>query len=71
MTSGGRPRFLLPVIGKHVAVEFLRAKDDRISGIAGNLSTAQLISIGMVIFGVIWMRMRRDVTAAHPGIHTA
>ena len=25
MTSGGRPRFLLPVIGKHVAVEFLRA----------------------------------------------
>ncbi len=52
-------------------VEFLRAKDDRISGIAGNLSTAQLISIGMLIFGVIWMRMRRDVTAAHPGIHTA
>jgi lipopolysaccharide export system permease protein len=25
VTSGGRPRFLLPVIGKHVAVEFLRA----------------------------------------------
>jgi phosphatidylglycerol:prolipoprotein diacylglycerol transferase len=52
-------------------VEFLRAKDDRIAGIALGLSTAQLISIGILVFGLVWMRMRRDVTAAHPGIHTA
>jgi phosphatidylglycerol:prolipoprotein diacylglycerol transferase len=52
-------------------VEFLRAKDDRIAGVALGLSTAQLISIGILAFGLIWMRMRRDVTAAHPGIHTA
>jgi phosphatidylglycerol:prolipoprotein diacylglycerol transferase len=52
-------------------VEFLRAKDDRIAGVALGLSTAQLISIGILVFGLIWMRMRRDVTTAHPGIHTA
>jgi prolipoprotein diacylglyceryltransferase len=52
-------------------VEFLRAKDDRISGIAAGLSAAQVISIGIFVFGVIWMRMRRDVTAAHPGIRAA
>ncbi|MGH7655120.1 MAG: prolipoprotein diacylglyceryl transferase [Gemmatimonadaceae bacterium] len=50
-------------------VEFLRAKDDRIAGVIGGLSTAQLISVGILIFGIIWMRMRRDVTPAHPGIH--
>ncbi|HXD24154.1 MAG TPA: prolipoprotein diacylglyceryl transferase family protein [Gemmatimonadaceae bacterium] len=50
-------------------VEFLRAKDDRISGLLGGLSAAQVISIGIFVFGLIWMRMRRDVTAAHPGIH--
>jgi phosphatidylglycerol:prolipoprotein diacylglycerol transferase len=53
------------------AVEFLRAKDDRIGGFAGGLSAAQLISIGILIFGLIWMRMRRDVTAEHPGIRAA
>jgi phosphatidylglycerol:prolipoprotein diacylglycerol transferase len=52
-------------------VEFLRAKDDRIAGLLGGLSTAQVISIGILVFGLIWMRMRRDVTAAHPGIHPA
>ncbi len=52
-------------------VEFLRAKDDRFNGAAGGLSTAQLISIGILIFGIVWMRMRRDVTPAHPGIHAA
>jgi phosphatidylglycerol:prolipoprotein diacylglycerol transferase len=50
-------------------VEFLRAKDDRIGGVAAGLSAAQLISLGILAFGLIWMRMRRDVTAAHPGIH--
>ncbi len=49
------------------AVEFLRAKDDRIGGVGG-LSAAQLISLGILVFGVIWMRMRRDVTPEHPGI---
>lgn len=52
-------------------VEFLRAKDDRIPGIAAGLSTAQLISIGIFLFGVVWMRARRDVTAEHPGIRAA
>lgn len=52
-------------------VEFLRAKDDRIAGFLGGLSAAQVISIGMLVFGLIWMRMRRDVTAGHPGIHAA
>ncbi len=51
-------------------VEFLRAKDDRV-GFASGLSAAQLISIGMVIFGVLWMQLRRDVTAEHPGIRAA
>jgi phosphatidylglycerol:prolipoprotein diacylglycerol transferase len=48
-------------------VEFLRAKDDRIGGVGG-LSAAQIISIGILIFGLLWMRMRRDVTLEHPGI---
>ena len=52
-------------------VEFLRAKDDRIGGFLGGLSTAQLISVGIFAFGFIWMRMRRDVTADHPGIRAA
>jgi phosphatidylglycerol:prolipoprotein diacylglycerol transferase len=52
-------------------VEFLRAKDDRISGFLGGLSAAQVISIGILAFGMIWMRMRRDVTAEHPGIRAA
>jgi phosphatidylglycerol:prolipoprotein diacylglycerol transferase len=52
-------------------VEFLRAKDDRIGGVAAGLSAAQLISLAILAFGLIWMRMRRDVTAAHPGIHPA
>jgi phosphatidylglycerol---prolipoprotein diacylglyceryl transferase len=52
-------------------VEFLRAKDDRIAGVAAGLSAAQLISIGILAFGLIWMRMRRDVTAEHPGIRAA
>ena len=51
------------------AVEFLRAKDDHIAGPNAGLSAAQIISIGIFLFGIVWMRMRRDVTAAHPGIH--
>jgi phosphatidylglycerol:prolipoprotein diacylglycerol transferase len=50
------------------AVEFLRAKDDRIGAAAG-LSVAQLIAIGMILFGFAWARIRRDVTPEHPGIH--
>jgi phosphatidylglycerol:prolipoprotein diacylglycerol transferase len=52
-------------------VEFLRAKDDRIPGVFAGLSAAQIISVGIFLFGVIWMRMRRDVTAEHPGIRAA
>ena len=52
-------------------VEFLRAKDDHIAGPNAGLSAAQIISIGIFLFGITWMRMRRDVTAAHPGIRAA
>ena len=41
------------------------------AGVAAGLSAAQLISLGILAFGLIWMRMRREVTAAHPGIHAA
>jgi phosphatidylglycerol:prolipoprotein diacylglycerol transferase len=52
-------------------VEFLRAKDDRIGGVAAGLSAAQLISLGILAFGLIWMQLRKEVTAEHPGIHAA
>jgi phosphatidylglycerol:prolipoprotein diacylglycerol transferase len=47
-------------------VEFWRAKDDRLFG---PLTTAQLIAVGFVILGVVWMRLRRDVGPGRPGIH--
>jgi prolipoprotein diacylglyceryltransferase len=50
-------------------VEFLRAKDDRIGNLTTGLSMAQVIAMGMMLFGLVWMRLRRDVTAEHPGIH--
>jgi phosphatidylglycerol:prolipoprotein diacylglycerol transferase len=41
-------------------VEFLRAKDDRFFGL---LTMAQLISIGFVAVGLIWMQQRRTLVA--------
>ena len=53
-------------------VEFLRAKDDRIAGLArGTSPRRKSFRSAFLVFGLIWMRMRRDVTAAHPGIHPA
>jgi phosphatidylglycerol---prolipoprotein diacylglyceryl transferase len=47
-------------------VEFWRAKDDRLFG---PLTTAQLIAVGFVILGAVWMRLRRDVGPGRPGIY--
>jgi phosphatidylglycerol---prolipoprotein diacylglyceryl transferase len=48
-------------------VEFFRAKDDRF--LYGGLSLAQLIALGAMLLGFIWMRLRRDPTPASPGIY--
>lgn len=47
-------------------IEFLRAKDDRFFGV---LTMAQLIAIGAVVAGVIWMSARRTVSERAPGIY--
>lgn len=47
-------------------VEFLRAKDDRL--IVG-LTYAQVMAIGFVIMGVIWMQLRSRVGPGKPGIY--
>jgi len=46
-------------------VEFFRAKDDRFFGV---LTMAQLIAIGFVVAGGIWMQMRARPSATQPGI---
>ena len=48
-------------------VEFYRAKDDRL--LHSGLSLAQLIALGAMVAGFIWMRMRRDPTPDAPGIY--
>ena len=48
------------------AVEFYRAKDDRL--VAG-LTYAQLISIGFVVLGVIWLSVFSRVREGWPGIY--
>jgi phosphatidylglycerol:prolipoprotein diacylglycerol transferase len=48
-------------------VEFYRAKDDRF--LYGGLSLAQLIAVGVMVLGFIWMRLRRDPTPDNPGIY--
>jgi phosphatidylglycerol:prolipoprotein diacylglycerol transferase len=48
-------------------VEFLRAKDDRQAWAFG-LSTAQLIAIGIIIVGIVVMRLRREVGPGRQGI---
>ena len=49
-------------------VEFYRAKDDRL---VYGLTYAQLISIGFVLFGVIWMSVFWRVREGWPGIYGA
>ncbi|HEY2065836.1 MAG TPA: prolipoprotein diacylglyceryl transferase family protein [Gemmatimonadaceae bacterium] len=48
------------------AVEFLRAKDDRL--VAG-LTYAQLIGLAIVVVGVVWMQLRSRVGEGRPGIY--
>jgi phosphatidylglycerol---prolipoprotein diacylglyceryl transferase len=47
-------------------VEFFRAKDDRF---VGPLTLAQTIALLFAVGGVVWMQMRRDTGAGHPGIY--
>lgn len=47
-------------------IEFLRAKDDRFFG---PLTAAQLIALGAVVAGFIWMNARRTVREGAPGIY--
>ena len=49
-------------------VEFFRAKDDRFSWAAG-LSMAQLIALGIVVVGFAIMQLRKNTSAASPGIY--
>jgi phosphatidylglycerol:prolipoprotein diacylglycerol transferase len=51
-------------------VEFFRAKDDRFAPLGG-LSTAQIISIAIVLIGVVIMRMRAETGPERPGIRAA
>jgi phosphatidylglycerol---prolipoprotein diacylglyceryl transferase len=48
------------------AVEFFRAKDDRI---LGGLTMSQLIAIGAIGAGAVWMSRRHRVGAGKPGIY--
>ena len=49
-------------------VEFFRAKDDRF---VGPLTVAQVIAIGFVVAGVVWMQLRSKPSDANPGILAA
>lgn len=48
-------------------IEFFRAKDDRL--LAG-LTYAQVIALGFVAFGVVWMTFTSRIGAGKPGIHS-
>jgi phosphatidylglycerol:prolipoprotein diacylglycerol transferase len=48
-------------------IEFFRAKDDRFFGA---FTSAQLIAVGFIIVGGIWMRARRQARAGQPGIYS-
>jgi phosphatidylglycerol---prolipoprotein diacylglyceryl transferase len=49
-------------------VEFFRAKDDRF---VGGLTYAQLIAIGFVVIGIIWMSALWRVRPGLPGIYAS
>ncbi len=46
-------------------IEFFRAKDDRIFGA---LTVAQVIALGFITLGLVWMQMRAQTSATKPGI---
>ena len=47
-------------------VEFYRAKDDRFFGI---LTAAQVIAIGFILVGAVWMAIRHKTGPGRPGIY--
>lgn len=49
-------------------VEFFRAKDDRFFG---PLTTAQVIALGFIAAGAVWMQLRRTPGPGKPGIYAA
>ena len=49
-------------------VEIFRAKDDRFFG---PFTTAQVLAVGFVLLGIIWMAARWKVTERTPGIYEA
>jgi phosphatidylglycerol:prolipoprotein diacylglycerol transferase len=49
-------------------VEIFRAKDDRFFGV---LTMAQMIALGFVAFGLVWMRARRTPGPGRPGLAAA
>lgn len=49
-------------------VEFFRAKDDRFFG---TLTMAQMIALGFIVAGAVWMQMRSKPSASQPGILAA
>lgn len=49
-------------------VEFFRAKDDRFFGV---FTMAQMIALGFIVAGAVWMQMRSKPSASQPGILAA
>jgi phosphatidylglycerol:prolipoprotein diacylglycerol transferase len=49
-------------------VEFFRAKDDRFFG---TFTMAQMIALGFIAAGAVWMRLRSKPSASQPGILAA
>jgi phosphatidylglycerol:prolipoprotein diacylglycerol transferase len=49
-------------------VEFFRAKDDRFFG---PFTVAQVIATAFVVFGLVWMQLRRTPGPGKPGIYAA
>jgi len=49
-------------------VEFFRAKDDRFFG---TFTMAQMIALGFIAAGAVWMQMRSKPSASQPGILAA
>jgi len=47
-------------------IEFFRAKDDRVFG---PLTVAQVIALGFIVTGAVWMQMRARTSATKPGIY--
>ena len=51
---------------ERLVVEWFRAKDDRFFG---PFTMAQVIAVGFIVAGAVWMQMRRNVREGVPGIY--